>query len=68
MTTQPQDYNFRSFAKRRIKVGFAANRGLSGSAVTEAYSDGLKQSGLVQRYVARICYVLHVTWCSSGKP
>mmetsp|Transcript_58254 Transcript_58254/g.126578 ORF Transcript_58254/g.126578 Transcript_58254/m.126578 type:complete len:84 (-) Transcript_58254:16-267(-) len=43
------DYNFNSFARRRIRIGFARNSKLEGSAAAEAYQEGIKQLGVVQR-------------------
>jgi len=43
------DYNFRSFALRRVKAGFKANRALQGEEATAAILDGQKQLEMLKR-------------------
>lgn len=43
------DYNFRSYAIRRIKHGFEKNRSLSGEALEAAFKEGESNLAVVQR-------------------
>mmetsp|Transcript_13783 Transcript_13783/g.20191 ORF Transcript_13783/g.20191 Transcript_13783/m.20191 type:complete len:81 (+) Transcript_13783:236-478(+) len=43
------DYNFRSYAIRRVKAGFEMNKDLQGDAATAALQDGEHQLGVLKR-------------------
>mmetsp|Transcript_16796 Transcript_16796/g.22990 ORF Transcript_16796/g.22990 Transcript_16796/m.22990 type:complete len:84 (-) Transcript_16796:398-649(-) len=45
------DYNFRSYAVRRVKTGFNANRNLQGEEATAAITEGVKQLEVLKRQV-----------------
>mmetsp|Transcript_34962 Transcript_34962/g.104293 ORF Transcript_34962/g.104293 Transcript_34962/m.104293 type:complete len:83 (-) Transcript_34962:382-630(-) len=45
------DYNFRSFAIRRVKTGFAANRDLQGEEASAALAEGQQQLEVLRRQV-----------------
>ena len=44
-----EDYNFRTYAVRRVKTGFAKNRSLQGEALTAALEDGAAQLEVLKR-------------------
>ena len=46
------DYNFRSYALRRVQTGFRENMTLSGDAAESAYQDGVSQLTSLRRMVA----------------
>mmetsp|Transcript_28697 Transcript_28697/g.38116 ORF Transcript_28697/g.38116 Transcript_28697/m.38116 type:complete len:82 (+) Transcript_28697:61-306(+) len=43
------NYNFRSYAHRRVKAGFLANRNLQGEEATAAIVEGGKQLEMLKR-------------------
>mmetsp|Transcript_17154 Transcript_17154/g.25993 ORF Transcript_17154/g.25993 Transcript_17154/m.25993 type:complete len:85 (-) Transcript_17154:856-1110(-) len=43
------DYNFRSYALRRIKAGFNKNRQLQGEEITSALCEGQNQLEMLKR-------------------
>eukprot|EP00538_Stauroneis_constricta_P005272 CAMPEP_0119549694 /NCGR_PEP_ID=MMETSP1352-20130426/3340_1 /TAXON_ID=265584 /ORGANISM="Stauroneis constricta, Strain CCMP1120" /LENGTH=77 /DNA_ID=CAMNT_0007595303 /DNA_START=51 /DNA_END=284 /DNA_ORIENTATION=- len=43
------DYNFRSYAIRRVKAGFKTNRSLQGEAAAAAIKDGEEQLAVLKR-------------------
>ena len=44
-----EDYNFRSYAKRRVVLGFTEGKGLSGEAAAREYQEGLKNLEMMKR-------------------
>lgn len=47
-----EDYNFRSYARRRVALGFRENRGIGGEALAAEYKDGLQQLEMLKRCVS----------------
>lgn len=45
------DYNFRSYAIRRVKAGFRMNSGLEGNAKMAAIKEGEEQLAILRRQV-----------------
>lgn len=48
-----EDYNFRSYALRRVALGFREHRSLSGEAQAAEFQDGLQQLEMLKRWVER---------------
>jgi hypothetical protein len=48
-STTLQDYNFRTYALRRIKTGFHENQGLAGEKAQVEFQKGLEQLGVLKR-------------------
>lgn len=48
---QMTDYNFRSFAVRRVKAGFKTNRNLQGEEAAAALKTGEEQLAVMKRQV-----------------
>lgn len=46
-----QDYNYRSYAKRRVKLGFQQNKAAAGDALVKEYQEGVKQLNMLKRCV-----------------
>mmetsp|Transcript_12474 Transcript_12474/g.16401 ORF Transcript_12474/g.16401 Transcript_12474/m.16401 type:complete len:85 (+) Transcript_12474:58-312(+) len=44
-----KDYNFRTYAERRVKAGFLKNRTLQGEAATAALVSGMEQLEVLRR-------------------
>lgn len=44
-----EDYNFRSYAQRRVALGFRENRALSGEALAAEFRDGVQQLEMLKR-------------------
>eukprot|EP00978_Attheya_sp_CCMP212_P016066 scaffold41806_cov49-Attheya_sp.AAC.3 len=47
-----KDYNFRSYALRRVKTDFVANRELKGGETTNAINQGLQHLDMLKRQSA----------------
>lgn len=47
-----EDYNFRSYAKRRVALGFKENRSVGGEALAAEYNEGLQQLQVLKRCVS----------------
>lgn len=47
-----KDYNFRSYAMRRVKVGFKKSSHLQGEEAAAAIKEGEKQLAMLQRQAA----------------
>mmetsp|Transcript_16733 Transcript_16733/g.31703 ORF Transcript_16733/g.31703 Transcript_16733/m.31703 type:complete len:90 (-) Transcript_16733:156-425(-) len=50
-THKMNDYNFRSYARRRVKHGFLKNRNLQGEELAAAMLEGEQQLSLLKRQV-----------------
>ena len=50
-----EDYNFRSYARRRVGVGFRENRQLAGESLAVEFQDGIKQLEMLKRWVGVGC-------------
>ncbi|CAN3372776.1 hypothetical protein DIURU_004735 [Diutina rugosa] len=46
------NYNFRSYAVRRVNDAFRANKALNGEAVVAAYNDGIDNLAMLKRQAA----------------
>lgn len=46
-----EDYNFRSYAQRRVALGFQEGRVLSGEEAAREYQEGLKNLEMLKRQV-----------------
>lgn len=44
-----EDYNFRSYAIRRVTLGFRENQALEGEALTKEYEEGIQQLAMLKR-------------------
>jgi len=44
-----EDYNFRSYAKRRVALGFQEGRSSSGEEAAREYRDGVKNLEMLKR-------------------
>lgn len=44
-----EDYNFRSYARRRVALGFRENRGVGGEALAAEFREGLQQLEMLKR-------------------
>lgn len=45
------NYNFRLYATRRVKIGFSINRNLAGKEAEIAFLEGEEQLGILRRQV-----------------
>jgi hypothetical protein len=44
-----QDYNYRSYAQRRVKLGFIENKSVSGEALDKEFKEGMQQLAMLRR-------------------